>query len=96
MPYGAKLLSIILYSDATTTDVLGKNQLHPIYMSIGNILTWRRNKPGAKQLLAYLLILESNLSKNLSRETFHKSIQHLLELISSDNSLDLTINNETF
>jgi Plavaka transposase len=96
LPYGAKLLSIILYSDATTTDVLGKNQLHPIYMSIGNIPTWRRNKPDAKQLLAYLPILKSNLSKNLSRETFHKSIQHLLEPISSDNSLELTINNETF
>ena len=34
---GAKLLSLILYSDATTTDTLGKSQLHPIYLSIGNI-----------------------------------------------------------
>jgi len=39
LPYGAKLLSIILYSDVTTTDTLGKNQLHPIYVSIGNIPT---------------------------------------------------------
>ena len=37
LPDGAKLLSIILYSDATTTDTLGKYQLHPIYLSIGNI-----------------------------------------------------------
>jgi hypothetical protein len=44
LPTGAKLLSLILYSDATTTDTLGKSQLHPIYLSIGNIPTWRRNK----------------------------------------------------
>src|SRR5579859_4492157 len=37
LPMGAKLLSLILYSDATTTDTLGKSQLHPIYLSIGNI-----------------------------------------------------------
>ncbi|PKC02636.1 hypothetical protein RhiirA5_453482 [Rhizophagus irregularis] len=30
LPTGSKLLSIILYSDATTTDTLGKSQLHPI------------------------------------------------------------------
>lgn len=64
-------------------------------MSIGNIPTWRRNKPDAKQLLGYLPILESNLSKSLARETFHKSIQHLLEPISSNNGIDLRINDET-
>src|SRR3954468_18108366 len=42
---GAKLLSIILYSDAPNVDTLGKSQLHPIYISIGNINNWRRNKP---------------------------------------------------
>jgi hypothetical protein len=84
-----------LYSDATTTDTLGKNQLHPIYVSIGNIPTWRRNKPDAKQLLGYLPILESNLGKNLARQTFHNSLQHLLEPINSDYGVDLLINNET-
>ena len=66
LPTGAKLLSLILYSDATTTDTLGKSQLHPIYLSIGNIPTWRRNKPDAKQLLGYLPILEavSSIEKN--------------------------------
>ncbi|RHZ65110.1 hypothetical protein Glove_319g91 [Diversispora epigaea] len=33
----AHILSIILYSDATTTDSLGKSSLHPIYISLGNI-----------------------------------------------------------
>jgi hypothetical protein len=39
LPIGSKLLSIILYSDATNCDTLGKSQLHPIYMSLGNIPT---------------------------------------------------------
>ena len=90
------MLSIILYSDATTTDSLGKNQLHPIYISIGNIPTWRRNKPDAKQLLGYLPIIESNISKNLVRKTFHDSLRHLLEPINSDYGVNLKINGETF
>ncbi|GBC17182.1 hypothetical protein GLOIN_2v1838758 [Rhizophagus irregularis DAOM 181602=DAOM 197198] len=37
LPTSSKLLSIILYSNATTTDTLGKSQLHPIYITLGNI-----------------------------------------------------------
>ncbi|PKY41153.1 hypothetical protein RhiirA4_454676 [Rhizophagus irregularis] len=37
IPNSCKLLSIILYSDATNVDTLGKSQLHSIYVSIGNI-----------------------------------------------------------
>jgi len=102
LPPGAKLLSIILYSDATTTDTLGKNQLHPIYVSIGNIPTWRRNKQDAKQLLGYLPILEaaddtekkSLTFKNLVRKTFHDSLQHLLEPVFLKDGIDLSINDE--
>lgn len=64
-------------------------------MSIGNIPTWRRNKKDAKQLLGYLPILESSLNKNLVRETFHKSLRHLLEPINSENGVDLLVNNDT-
>jgi len=97
------LLSLILYSDATTTDTLGKNQLHPIYLTIGNIPTWRRNKQDAKQLLGYLPILEatsntekkSSTFKNLVRETFHRSLKYLLDLtVSLETGVDLLINNE--
>ena len=61
LPIGAKILSLILYSDATNVDSLGKSSLHlhSIYVSIGNIKNWRCNKPDAKQLLGYLPILES-------------------------------------
>ena len=91
---GPYLLLIILYSDATTTDTLEKSQLHPIYVLLGNIPIWRRNKPDAKQLLGYLLILE-NANKNLVREIFHKCLQHLLELIILlENGVNLFINNK--
>ena len=40
LPIGSKILSIILYSDATNCDTLGKSQLHPIYLSLRNIPTW--------------------------------------------------------
>lgn len=106
LPIGAKLLSIILYSDSTNVDMLGKSQLHPIYMSIGNISNWRRNKSDTKQLLGYLPILKprdnsekkSNDFKLTVRETFHKCLKVLLEPIQSSlkNGLDLKLNEELF
>jgi len=102
-------LSIILYSDATTTDTLGKGSLHPIYISLGNIPTWRRNKEDAKQLLGYLPILsakderekKSSEFKKLVRETFHNSIKFLLDpLFTNDDDdgdgIELKIDNEIF
>lgn len=54
IPNGANVLSIILYSDATTCDQLGKISEHPIYITLGNIPSSIRNKPDAKVLLGYL------------------------------------------
>jgi hypothetical protein len=96
-------LSIILYSDATTTDTLGKNSLHPIYVSLGNIPTWRRNKEDAKQLLGYFPILfakdetekRSPGFKKLVRETFHKSLKFLLNpLFENENGIDFIVDNK--
>ncbi|RHZ85446.1 hypothetical protein Glove_65g33 [Diversispora epigaea] len=70
----ANILSIILYSDATTTDTLGKSSLHPIYVSLGNIPTWRRNKENAKQLLGYLPILSTKNEKEKKSSEFKKLI----------------------
>ena len=71
------ILSIILYSDATTTDSLGKSSLHPIYISLGNIRTWRRNKEDAKQLLGYLPILSAN-DKTEGKSSEFKKLAHKL------------------
>ena len=104
LPPGARLLSLILYSDATNVDSLGKSQLHPIYLSIGNIKNWRRNKQDAKQLLGYLPILKSSdvtekkseTFKNAVRKAFHKSLEVLLDplLKWQNKGIDLTLNNE--
>src|SRR5438876_11144912 len=101
---GAKILSLILYSDATNVDSLGKSSLHPIYVSIGNIKNWRRNKPDAKQLLGYLPILESKDNsekqkdkfKNAARESFYKSLELLLDhILNLNNVIDCILNVNT-
>ncbi|RHZ82833.1 hypothetical protein Glove_103g124 [Diversispora epigaea] len=104
LPTGSYLLSIILYSDASTTDSLGKNTLHPIFVTLGNIITWRRNKPDVKQLLAYLPIIKakddtqkiSEEHKNIVCRTFHKSLKFLLSPLYDDNSIELELNNSIF
>ncbi|RHZ76078.1 hypothetical protein Glove_206g5 [Diversispora epigaea] len=95
----ANILSIILYSDATTTDTLGKSSLYSIYVSLGNIPTWRRNKEDAKQLLGYFPILstknekekKSSEFKKLACETFHNSIKFLLDPLFQGDSVDFNI-----
>src|SRR5271168_2964709 len=105
LPLGFKLLSIIIYSDATNCDTLGKSSLHHIYISLGNIPIWRRNKPDAKQLLGYLLIVKSNditekrsqIFKNIVHKTFHKSLEILLEPLKFlKNGIDLSICDKTY
>jgi hypothetical protein len=54
LPVDGKVLSIILYSDATICDILGKSSEHPVYLTLGNISNWRRNKPDAKAIIGYL------------------------------------------
>ena len=48
------LLSIILYSDATTFDRLERTSGHPIFLTLGNLPNWYRNLPEAKVLLGFL------------------------------------------
>ena len=84
---------------------MGKRSLHPIYVSLGNISTWRRNKPDAKQLIGYLPTIKSSNTtekrsqafKNIVREVFHKSLEIILEALTSlKNGIDLSINGKTF
>src|SRR6266542_4157153 len=105
LPTGAKLLSLIIYSDATNVNLLGKSQLYLIYLSIGNIKNWKRNKQDAKQILGYLSILKSKdntekrskVFKNAVCETFHRSLELLLDslLILQNKGIDLILNNKT-
>lgn len=83
IPIDAKVLSIILYSDATTCDLLGKVSEHPIYLTLGNIVSWRRNKPDAKVLLGYLPQLKSISQKNSNSFKLAKRVlyQYALDII---------------
>ena len=58
----------------TTCDHLGKSSKHPIYLTLGNIPSWVRNKPDAKVLLGYLLRLKAktNSQKNSRKFKFAK------------------------
>ena len=48
VPLLQNLLSIILYSDATTFDGLGRTSGHPVFLTLGNFPNWYRNLPEAK------------------------------------------------
>src|SRR5205823_6969290 len=62
------LLSIILYSDATTFDGLGKSSGHPVFLTFENLPNWVQNSPESKILLGFLpryKIQELNHQKHL-------------------------------
>lgn len=78
------LLSIILYSDATTFDGLGKSSGHPVFLTLGNLPNWVRNSPEAKVLLGFLPkvqdtgIKTSEVFRSMQREIFHKCFKIML------------------
>ncbi|POG60894.1 hypothetical protein GLOIN_2v1486686 [Rhizophagus irregularis DAOM 181602=DAOM 197198] len=76
----AKVLSIIIYSDATTCDTLGKKTEHPVFLTLGNIPSWRRNKPDAKALLAYLPKINDHQKKHAmaKHQLFQRSMNILV------------------
>jgi hypothetical protein len=95
----AKVLSIIFYSDATTCDMLGKTSEHPVFITLGNIPGWRRNKPDAKALLAYLPKIKASDDQKKQSDfalakhyLFHHSMEILVEQIKSG-SIDLHTDN---
>lgn len=102
LPDKANVLSIILYSDAITCDHLGKTSEHPVYLTLGNIPSWRRNKPDAKVLLGYLPIIkaETNSEKRskgflmAKKALFHHAFDIMMRplLQYKDNGFDLQTN----
>jgi hypothetical protein len=78
------LLSVILYSDATTFDGLGKTSGHPVFLTLGNLPNWFRNLPEAKVLLGFLpKVQDSGIKttesfRNLQREIFQKCFDIML------------------
>ena len=93
------LLSIILYSDATTFDGLGKTSGHPVFLTLGNLPNWVRNSPESKVLLGFLPKIQdsgiktSESFRNFQHETFHKCFDIMLRpLLEKPNALYFGIN----
>ena len=97
-----QLLSIIIYADSTTCDHLGKTSEHPIYISLGNIPNWQRNKPNSKVLVSYLpkLKAKDNVTKNsesfrkLQRQVFQRCLRILLSPILNQNDMYFVVRDE--
>src|SRR4051812_40205384 len=102
IPIDNYLLSIILYADSTTCDHLGKTSEHPIYISLGNMPNWQRNKPNSKVLVGYLPKLKArdNATKNsesfrkLQRQVFQRCLQILLSPILNKTDMHFVVKNE--
>ena len=98
------LLSIIIYADATTCDHLGKTSEHPIYISLGNIPSWLRNKPYAKVLVGYLpkLKAKDNTTRNsgsfrkLQRLVFQRCLRILLTPILNKSDMHFVVKNKVY
>ncbi|CAG8698078.1 12124_t:CDS:2 [Gigaspora margarita] len=72
IPVGAHVMPIILYSNATLCDHLGKMLRHPVFKTLGNIPLAHRNKTYAKSLLAIFLGLTCALYATYgSPNSFH-------------------------
>ena len=95
------LLSIILYSDGTTFDGLGKTSGHPVFLTLGNVPNWVRNLPESKILLGFLPkvqdsgIKTTEVFRSLQREIFHKCFNIMLwPLLEKPDTLCFGINGQ--
>src|SRR5277367_2234663 len=85
-----------------TCDHLGKTSEHPIYISLGNIPNWLRNKPYAKVLVGYLPKLKakdnntrnSKFFRKLQRRVLQRCLQILLSPILNKNDMYFVVKNE--
>jgi hypothetical protein len=92
------LLSIILYSDATTFDGLGKTSGHPVFLTLGNLPNGVRNLPESKVLLGFLpKVQDSGIKttenfREMQRKVYHECFDIMLHpLLEKPNSLHFGI-----
>ncbi|RIB01927.1 hypothetical protein C2G38_2293264 [Gigaspora rosea] len=76
---GQHLLLLVLYSDATTLDHMGKSSGHPMFLLLGNIPNHQRNKPESKALIGYLLILKAMDSKTKNSDKFRTTQREVFQ-----------------
>jgi hypothetical protein len=56
-----------------------KSSEHPIFLSLGNIPNFQRNKPESKALIGYLPILKAKDSRTKNSEEFRKLQQTVFQ-----------------
>src|SRR4051812_33392846 len=61
--------SLVVYSDSTNCDQLGRKSEHPLSITLGNIPEWHRQKLDARTIIAYLPKMTSTSHNN--DNTFH-------------------------
>ena len=54
---------------------MGKVHQHPIFLTLGNIPSWQRNKKDSKVLLGYMPILQSKNQLTRNSENFRKLVR---------------------
>ncbi|GBC07015.1 hypothetical protein RclHR1_00720024 [Rhizophagus clarus] len=87
LPPMNNLLSIILYSDATTFDGIGKTSGHPVFLTLENLPNQIQNSPESNVLLGFLSKIQDSRVKTseafqaLQREIFHKCFNIMLRPI---------------
>ena len=87
LPNNGKVLSIILYSNAITCDFLGKSSKHPIYLTLGNIPNWCRNKPDVKVVIGYLPAIKAKTNSEKKKDSYLLAKQTIYQ-----NSFEIIIN----
>src|ERR1043165_2487357 len=71
------LLSVILYSDVTTFDGLGKTSGHPVFLTLENLPNWLQNTLESKVLLRFLpKVQDSGIKTTDSFRSFQCEIYH--------------------
>ncbi|PKC54353.1 hypothetical protein RhiirA1_477471, partial [Rhizophagus irregularis] len=96
----SKILAVMIYTDGTTLDSLGKQSEYPIFLTLGNIPNWRRNFPDAKVLIRFLPHLttrnnklrESKEFRQMQRKLEQCALKILLEPLLQNDSIYLAIN----
>ena len=76
------LLFIILYSNATTFDGLGKTSSHPVFLTLGNLSNRFQNLPEAKVLIGFLPNMQGftiEAFRGFQREVYHKCFNIMLQ-----------------
>ena len=83
----AKILAIIVYSDSTNCDQLGRKSEHPLSITLGNIPGWRRQKLDSRAIIAYLPKMTSATQNNDFRikklQMFHNCLHRIFSPIVS-------------